>query len=212
MSTTDGRGRLLIVRHGETSANLDGVWHGSTDTALTANGRRQAERVAAFLAEDAVGAGALYASPLQRARHTAEPIAAALDLELRIEEDLREFDLGAWEGKTYRELMQTDRLWDHMKRDPHYAPHGGESPLGVAERLTGAWQRIARAHPQQRTIVVTHGGAISLALALLLEGDYSSWNRVMHNCAVTELALAPEPELLRFNVIDHLDDGDPDPD
>jgi probable phosphoglycerate mutase len=195
----------VIVRHGETSANLDGVWHGSTDTALTQNGHAQARRVAEFLKSDCSDAGAIYASPLQRARHTAEPIACALGLELRIADDLREFDLGTWEGKTYRELMQVHRLWDEMKQDPHFAPHGGESPLGVAQRLAQSWQHIARAHPERPTVVVTHGGAISLALAHLLDDDYSNWNRVMHNCAVSELVFAPEPQLLRFNHTAHLE-------
>jgi broad specificity phosphatase PhoE len=53
--------------------------------------------------------------------------------------------------------------------------------------------------------VVTHGGAISLALAHLLDDDYSNWNRVMHNCAVSELVFAPEPQLLRFNHTAHLE-------
>lgn len=205
MSSTEPAGRLVIVRHGQTSANLDGVWHGSTDTALTPHGHTQAQRVADFLAQDCPDAGALYASPLQRARHTAAPIAEQLGLPLQVEPDLREFDLGTWEGKTYRELMTEHRLWDEMKSNPDFAPHGGESPLGVASRLAGSWQRIARAHPERPTIVVTHGGAISLALAYLLDGNYANWNRVMENCAVSELVLAPEIRLTRFNVTSHLE-------
>ena len=88
MSTSEpGLATLVIVRHGETSANLDGVWHGSTDTPLTERGRAQAERVAAYLAERYADAGALYSSDLQRARHTAEPIRRALGLDLRLEAD-----------------------------------------------------------------------------------------------------------------------------
>ena len=61
---------LTLVRHGETSANLDGVWHGSTDTPLTERGRRQAERVAGFLAQRHRDATALYSSHLPaRPRH-----------------------------------------------------------------------------------------------------------------------------------------------
>lgn len=205
MSTTEQSGRLLIVRHGETSANLDGVWHGSTDTPLTSHGHVQAQRVAAYLAAECPDAGAIYASPLQRARHTAEPIASSLGLPLRIEDDLREFDLGEWEGKTYRELALEHRLWDAMKADPDYAPHGGESPYAVALRLGQAWHRIARAHPERPTVVVTHGGAISLALAHLLDDDYSNWKRVMGNCAVSELEFGPELRLLRFNHTAHLE-------
>ena len=58
---------LTLVRHGETSANLDGVWHGSTDTPLTERGRLQAERVAEYLAHRHPDATTVYSSPLARA-------------------------------------------------------------------------------------------------------------------------------------------------
>lgn len=195
---------LVVVRHGETSANTDGIWHGSTDTALTARGHAQAERVAARLARECGDAVAIYTSDLRRARDTATPIANALGKELVALRGLREFDLGSWEGKTYRELLTEHRLWDHMRADPHYAPHGGESPLGVAERLCGTLRDIHLRHPAERVVVVSHGGALSLAFGLLLDGDYGQWRRVMDNCAVTELTLEPLA-LLRFNDTSHLD-------
>jgi probable phosphoglycerate mutase len=195
---------LVVVRHGETSANTDGIWHGSTDTPLTVRGHAQAERVAARLARECGDAVAVYASDLRRAHDTAQPIARALGLEVRTERELREFDLGSWEGKTYRELLTEHRLWDHMRADPHWAPHGGESPLAVAERLCAALRRIALCHEAARVVVVSHGGALSLAFGLLLDGDYGQWRRVMDNCAVTELTLDPLA-LLRFNDTSHLD-------
>lgn len=152
---------LTIVRHGETSANVDSVWHGSTDTPL--------------------------------------------GLTVQIDDDLKEFHLGSWEGKAYADLFKVQRLWHHMRRDPDFAPHGGESPRQVVERLTGALQRIARRHTGERVIVVSHGGALSMALAQILDGDYREWGRVMENCAVSELVIEPEPKLLSFNHTDHLE-------
>jgi broad specificity phosphatase PhoE len=197
------RAILTLVRHGETTANIDGVWHGSTDTPLTDRGRLQADRVAAFLARRHPLA-AVYSSPLRRARDTAVAIAKALGLEPRLEPDLSEYHLGRWEGKTYRELYETHRLWHHMKTDPDFAPHGGESPRLVTERMTSVLQRIAARHGDERVVVVAHGGALSMGLAAVLEGDYTQWRRVMDNCAVSELVLEPEPELLSFNLTEHL--------
>ncbi len=196
---------LTLVRHGETAANLDGVWHGSIDTQLTERGRTQAERVAAHLACTRADASALYASPLSRARHTAEPIAARLGLALRIEADLREYHLGEWEGVTYRELATRHRLFERMQADPDWQPGGGESPRGVAERLGGRLRAIAAQHPGERVIVVTHGGALALALGLLLDRDPAAWRRVMSNAAVSDLRFDPEPELLSFNDTAHLE-------
>jgi len=195
---------LTLVRHGQTSANLDGVWHGSTNTPLTDHGHRQAAATAAFLAADSEKIQRVYASPLDRAHHTARPIAAHFGLEPVLEPGLVEFDLGSWEGTSFHTLFEERRLFHHMKQDPHYAPHGGESPSQVGHRLTTALRSIASRHPGERVVVVTHGGALSIALGLLLDDDYSSWNRMMKNCAISELVLEPRPELIRFNYVDHL--------
>jgi broad specificity phosphatase PhoE len=195
---------LTLVRHGETPANTGGVWHGSTDSPLTERGREQATLVAAYVRQNFSDARAVYASHLRRARETAQAIADVLGHEVRVDVDLGEFDLGTWEGKTFRELHDRHKLWDRMRDDPHYAPHGGESPRQVVDRLVAALRRVAAAHPGERVIVVSHGGALSMVLGELLDGDYSSWRRVLRNCAISELVLDPAPELLSFDVVDHL--------
>ena len=58
--------------------------------------------------------------------------------------------------------------------------------------------------PGERIVVVAHGGALSMALADLLDGNYHEWTRVMDNCAVSELVLEPSPKLVSFNHTDHL--------
>lgn len=195
---------LTLVRHGETSANLTGVWHGSTDTPLTERGRRQAERAADRLSAAHADATALYTSPLTRARHTAEPITRALGLESRVEPGIREFDLGSWEEKTYRELLEEHALWQHMLEDPDFAPHGGESARDVVRRFCASLERISGEHPGERVILVSHGGALALALGALLRGRIGQWYDPMHNGALSELVLWPEPALLSFDVADHL--------
>ena len=147
-------GILTLVRHGETSANLDGVWHGSTDTPLTERGRTQAERVGAYIGETYPDSVALYASPRTRTLDTAAPIARALGLEVQVEPGLAEYDLGDWEGRSYRELAETEKLWERMKVDPDFAPRGGESPIQVRDRMTGALRRIEAAHRGDRVVVV----------------------------------------------------------
>lgn len=197
---------LTLIRHGETSANTSGVWHGSTDTPLSERGRQQALRVAEYLHRQHPDSTALYASPLSRTRDTAQAISDRLGLALALDPALVEFDLGSWEGKTYKELFEVHELWTHMKRDEHFRPHGGESPRDVTDRLAGALRRIHDTHPGERVVVVTHGGALSMVLAELIEGDYRRWGRVMANCAVSELVIEPAPGLLSFNLTDHLAD------
>jgi broad specificity phosphatase PhoE len=197
---------LTLVRHGETPANLESVWHGSVDTPLTERGVAQAERVASYLAEHHSEASALYSSPLQRAQKTAAPIGRELGLENSVEADLTEFHLGSWEGVSYAELATTHKLWENMSRDPDFAPHGGESPSQVAQRFSGVLRDLCERHRGERVVVVTHGGALSIGLAMLIDGVHGGWAGVMNNCAVSELVLEPQPKLLRFNHTEHLED------
>ena len=196
---------LTIVRHGETPANTGGLWHGSLDTPLTPRGERQAERVALHVARTRGDTSALYASTLTRARRTAEPIAARLGLELKLDAALCEYDLGAWEGRSYAELVGEHKLFERMAQDPDWKPGGGESARGVATRIASSLRAIAERHRGERVVVVTHGGALTLGLGLLLDGDPSTWRRVMDNAAVTELQLEPTPRLHRFNETHHLE-------
>ena len=195
---------LTLVRHGQTSANIDGVWHGSTNTPLTAHGHGQAAAAAAFIEANCKPVGTVYASPLDRAHHTAMRIAERLGLIPQIDPGLAEYDLGDWEGMSFESLYHDKKLFDNMKSDPDYRPHGGESPKQVGDRLVGSLRRIADRHPGERVVVVSHGGALSIAFGLLFDNDYSSWNRIMKNCAITELVLDPRPELVSFNRTEHL--------
>ena len=196
---------LTLVRHGQTSANLDGVWHGSSDTRLTEHGQAQADRVAGFLSDHGADATAVYCSPLSRARHTAEPIAQRLGVAVHVEPDLSEYDIGRWEGLSFRELNDTHQLWHHIARDPDWAPHGGESPRQVVTRLTSCLRGLARKHPNDRIIAVSHGGALSLALADIMGPEAEPFSLMMDNCAVSDLVLEPRPKLLHFNLNAHLE-------
>ncbi len=200
------RAILTLVRHGETPANIQGVWHGSIDTPLTERGRAQAERVAHYLAEHHADASAIYASPLTRAHDTASAISRRTGLAVELVEDLREYDLGEWEGLSYDVLHQEKKLWERMKNEPHFAPEHGESPLGATERFVDALRGIAQRHEGERVIVVAHGGVLSLMVAQLIDGHYSRWKQVMDNCAVSEMSLGEDAELLSFNHVEHLTD------
>ncbi len=203
------RALLTIVRHGQTSANIEGVWHGSINTPLTDHGHRQAAAVGAHIVAHHREVSQVYASPLDRAHHTAHAIAGPLGLTPTLDAELVEFDLGEWEGLSFKTLFEDKKLFDHMRSDPDFNPYGGESPRQVGNRLAGALRRIADRHPGDRVVVVTHGGALSIALGVILDNDYSQWNRMMKNCAISELVFEPTPELVSFNRTDHLPPEDP---
>ena len=199
---------LYLIRHGETDANVAGVWQGSTDSPLNARGEAQARALARRLADEALPIIAIYTSPLQRARQTAAIIARALgDVPVISDPGLAEFHLGEWEGLSYEQLRDEKRLWARMAEDPDFAPPGGESPRAFAMRLLNSIQTIAQKHAGESVAVVGHGGAMATVLSLLIDQDGGRWREyLMLNASLTELVFDPEPRLVMFSDIAHLKD------
>lgn len=197
---------LFLIRHGETDANRSGIWQGATDSPLNERGLMQAQAVARFLRTRAEPLAAIYTSPLQRAQQTAQEIASQIKLKnIRLLPELAEFNLGEWEGLSYEVLRNDKRLWDRMNEDPNFTPPAGESAVQFATRLVNAFTTIAQTHKGEQIIVVSHGGAIATALAMLLDQDGREWPRYqMANCGLSELRFTPQPQLVRFNEIAHL--------
>ena len=145
-----------FLRHGETDWNAQGLSQGRTDIALNQVGLMQAERAARTLAGS--GIATIVASPLQRARRTAEIVAQPLGLEVMLDDGLAEVDFGDQEG-----LPMGDWYDDWISGD--YTPKGGETFRGLVERAVAAVNRaVARPAP---VLVVAHG-ALFRALRLAL--------------------------------------------
>jgi len=202
---TDTAATLVLVRHGQIAANAERIWHGSTDSALTERGRGEAERTARQLARRAPAPVALYTSPLLRARETARPIEAELGLAARVEPGLAEYGIGELEGVSYLALAQEHQFFAKIAANPDFAPARGESPNQVIARVSAALGAIARAHPGESVVVVSHGAALGLALGALLDRDANQWQRYhLANCGLSELVLEPVPKLLSWNATEHL--------
>lgn len=187
---TESATQLILVRHGETEGNVNQVWHGALDAPLTPRGLEQVSATATRIAEidHARSIDRFYVSPLPRAMSTAKAIAAAIGMEPVIEQGLREFDLGDWEGRTFQDLREREDLWGRWEKDPNFAPPNGESPLSFNARALETLQTLAAHHPHARILVVTHGGYISSVLATWLGRDAGDWRAFdPHNCAISLL-------------------------
>jgi len=155
---------LLLVRHGETDWNAEGRVQGHTDRPLNDFGRRQAKELADRLAGE--GADAIYTSDLVRAKETADIVAERLGLTVVVDPGLREKDWGTWEGLTGDERI-------HVEFE-------GESVEDHRDRVMAAVRRIVARHPDQRVVVVTHGGSLR-RIQTAVNGVADS---VIENCAV----------------------------
>ncbi|MCP5179655.1 MAG: histidine phosphatase family protein [Pseudomonadales bacterium] len=196
--------QLLLIRHGLIAANREGRWHGSTDSSLTWQGRRQAKRAAAQVQRHPPAPTALYVSPLRRCRSTAAPIADAFGLEPIIHDDLREWDIGEWENQPFTVLAKEYNFMGKIRHDPHFAPPGGESLAAVTERMVAAFREIHACH-EGRVVIVSHGASMAAALAHLLDNDPHRWSHYLtENCSLTELVLDIAPYVNFFNRTEHL--------
>lgn len=196
---------LLLLRHGQIKANRQRRWHGSTDSALTLKGRIQAGLTSRALRKNA-DIKAVYTSPLQRCRHTSSLACAHLPHTSTVVNGLAEMSIGDWEGKKFTQLYAEHRLLDRCNADLTWRPPNGESLGEVAERMADSLRTIASRHDAADTVlVVSHGAAMAIALATLLDHDPSQWGKYhFHNCSLTELNFVNAPSLGRFNDCSHL--------
>jgi broad specificity phosphatase PhoE len=210
-----------LIRHGESVSNASGRVQGQEDVELSDTGREQANAVATWSrallgAADAPPVDELWSSPLRRARETAEAIAAATGLQLRIDDELRELHAGIFQGHLWADLEARfpEAVAQWRSGDADFAIPGGESRAQLAARGRAALERLA-ARPARGMIVVAHGGILTAALGSLVGKSHpllaAAAERpftklpALANCSVTRVRW-PGPELVTFNDTAHLAD------
>lgn len=180
--------RLFLVRHGETASNVAQTLGAGHDEPLNPAGEAQARALAVWFAALNLPAPRVYASTYRRARHTAQAIASALGVPVTVLLGLHEIEIGpAWLGRPYTHLLT--HAHELERSDGGFGFEGGETLKAVAERFLKALEQPL-ALPGT-PVVVSHGGALTAALADLLAADIREvWRdrRYAHaNTAVTEL-------------------------
>jgi probable phosphoglycerate mutase len=151
---------------------------------------------------------AVYVTTLQRTRQTAQPLLDATALEARVEPDLREVHLGEWEGGVFRQRMaERDPVAVRVYTEERWDVIPGAEPSGAfAARVRAAVGRIAAAHPDERVVVVTHGGVIGQVLSLA-SGSRPFAFAGVDNGSLSQVVVAGERwQVRRFNDTAHLPD------
>lgn len=210
-SAPPGATELLLVRHGESEAAIEGepfaLVDGHGDPPLSPEGREQADRVGTRLALERIDA--IYASNLQRTGQTAAPLAAQHVLKIQIDRDLREVFLGDWEGGAFRQrVIDQDPIAARMFAEQRWDVIPGAEPASaLASRVRGAVERIAAAHPDGRVAVFAHGGVIGEVLAQATGSMPFAFSGA-DNASISHIVVTADRWLLRrFNDTAHLDGG-----
>lgn len=193
--------KIVLIRHGETAWNQEGRVQGLTDTSLNDTGVRQAESLALALKEERLNA--IYSSPLRRALDTARVIAEQHGLQVQVEDDLREMDVGDMDGLTYKELRE--RYADFMKEWSENVSTlkmpGGEHISELQERAWQTIQDIVSKHPGATVAVVSHNFVIQSIICKALDLTLTNFRRLRQDLASMSVLEFGErgPVLLSLN-------------
>jgi probable phosphoglycerate mutase len=200
--------RIVAIRHGETAWNVDTRIQGHLDIPLNTTGLWQADQVARALADEPIAA--IYTSDLQRAHATAQAVARTTGAPLTTHTGLRERSFGHFQGRTFAEieaeLPEDAHRW--RKRDPHYAPEGGESLVTLRERIERTVALLAQQHLGEQVVMVAHGGVLDVLYRLATRQDIQAprtWQ--LSNAAINRLLWTPDGlSLVGWADTQHLDD------
>ena len=191
--TTSKAGRpgpttIVLVRHGQTDTTGKVLPGRAPGLHLAATGVTQAQRAAARLAE--LDIDAVYASPLERTRETAAPIAKAAGRRLRTAKGLLECDFGEWTGAELAALRKRPE-WTTVQRCPSvFRFPGGESFLDMQRRIWGELERLAGLHPGGTVVAVSHADPIKAAVAMATGVHLDLFQRIVISpCSITPLLL-----------------------
>jgi probable phosphoglycerate mutase len=201
---------VLLLRHGLTDSNQNGMIQGHLPTPLNAAGRQQAARLAQRLTLWKPPVRTLVSSDLARATQTAAAVSAALNLPAIPDPAWRERGLGEFEGKTVGEK----RIWQAATGDD--TPTGAEPRGDFSARISAALQSLpARFAGEDPVAVITHGGPIRIILRLLASGQLplagpiqSPADPMIANCSICHLVLQDDGwQVACTNDVSHLDDA-----
>lgn len=191
---------VLLVRHGQTSTTGTLLPGRAPGLHLADAGRQQAAKAAARL-ESMGGIAAVYSSPLERTRQTAQPIGKAVGHRVRIDKGLLECEFGEWTGRKLRELSKLPE-WKTVQGAPStFRFPGGESFTEMQTRICSAVERLVARHPGERIVCVSHADPIKAAVAQAQGVHLDLFQRIVISpCSITPILYgAGAPIVLAVN-------------
>ena len=191
---------VLLVRHGQTPTTGKVLPGRAPGLHLADAGRAQAEAVAVRIAE-LKQVDAIYASPLERARETAAPIAKARGLKVTIDKSLLECEFGDWTGAELKKLAKLPE-WSTVQRFPSgFRFPNGESFADMQHRIVSGVDRVRAAPPGGPIVCVSHADPIKALVAHAMGTHLDLFQRiVISTCSITAIAYSPGgPAVLTVN-------------
>jgi probable phosphomutase (TIGR03848 family) len=195
---------VLLVRHGQTPTTGKVLPGRAPGLHLADTGQAQAATVAQRIAAiegPKRKVTAVYASPLERTRETAAPIAKALGLPVKRNAGLLEADFGEWTGAELKKLYKLPE-WRTVQRNPSgFRFPGGESFTEMQTRICGAIDKLRATHPGETIVAVSHADPIKAAVAHAMGTHLDLFQRIVVSpCSVSAILYGNDgPVVLAVN-------------
>ncbi len=163
-------GQIIFLRHGQARNNTERILAGRTDgVPLTDTGVRQSEHTAELL--EHMGISAIYSSPIQRARHTAEIVGEHNSVDVAVDDRLIELDMGKFTGMAYDEILNShgNVFMKFYNGELEIAHNGVETFSQVRSRVLEIVDHVLESHPDENVLLVTHMDPIKAMLSTVVD-------------------------------------------
>ena len=163
-------GQIIFLRHGQAKNNTDRVLAGRTEgIPLTDLGIKQAQHTAQLV--ESMNVSAIYSSPIQRARHTAEIVGKHNSIDVEIDDRLIELDMGKFTGMPYDEIFSShgNVFMKFYNGELEIAHNGVETFSEVKKRVKGIVDHVVEKHPDENVVLVTHMDPIKAMLSTIID-------------------------------------------
>ena len=181
--------KFIMIRHGQSEANLTKRFAGHWDSPATQLGLNQAKLAAEYVVRN-YKVDAIYSSDLKRAAAVGSAVSELTGIPMQPDQQLREIHAGLWESKAFEEIIEEFPAYQVWRNDIGNACcDGGETVAQLQKRILGRLEAIAKAHPEQTVVIATHATPIRVTQCYAEGRSLSEMKDIpwVSNASVTEI-------------------------
>lgn len=180
--------KLILVRHGTTICNEEGVLSGFTDSKLSEKGKSQASNIAEYLKDENIDR--IYTTPFSRTKETVKELAEIKNIQIEERNGLNEINFGDFESLSFKVIEEKypEEFEKMIKEGVKYKYPNGESLEETFIRVKNEMKKIISENENSTVLICSHGGTIRNIISYLLCDDYKyHWNFRIDNGSITEI-------------------------
>ena len=201
--------RVLLMRHGQTTLNVDKKFYGDLDPDLTELGEEQAREIATMLKVNGLCPEAIFTSDSRRTRNTVGIICNEnnwQDIRIEVDRDFNEKSFGRWEGLNADEIEARfpDEWWNYIDEPLYTTPKGAEPYANFVERIDRAFYKMLKTsfdNAYELIVFVCHNGVLRDLSARFLENEKEYWDIYYYHGNIYEYALKSLSDLAKGNTL-----------